>query len=106
MRSGELRNRITLKKPVHSRDSYNNLTTTYETVATVWAAIEWGSGRRYLEAKQLNAEVQGVIKIRFRGDVKAEWRIYYGVRGIEIISITNYRERDEELHIQCKEAQD
>jgi SPP1 family predicted phage head-tail adaptor len=106
MRAGELKQRVTLKKPVKSRGDWSELVTTYEDVATVWAAIEWGSGRRYFEAKQLNAEVQGVIRIWYRSDVKPYWRIGYGSRTFQIISISNYREEDVELHIQVKEAQD
>lgn len=106
MRAGELRNRITLQKPTHSRNSFNELVASYADVATVWAAIDWQSGRRYLEASQLNAEVQGVIRIRFRSDIKPEWRLKYGDRYIQILSIANIRERDRELQLNCKEAQD
>ena len=106
MRAGELRHRITLQKPVQTRSSFNELVTTYTDVDTVWAAVEWQSGRRFEAAKQLNAEVQGIIRIRYRSDVRAEWRIKYGDRYIQILSIANVRERDQELQLNCKEAQD
>jgi SPP1 family predicted phage head-tail adaptor len=106
MRAGELRHQITLQQPVHTRNSFNEDVTTYEDVATVWAAIEWGSGRRYLEAKQLNAEVEGIVRIRYRSDIQATWRIEYSSRYFQIISIANLRERSEEMQINCKEAQD
>lgn len=106
MRAGELKHRITVQKPVHTRSSFNELVTTYSDVATVWAAIEWESGRRFLEAKQLNSEVQGVVRIRYRSDIKATWRIQYGTRYLTIISIANIKESDTELQLNCKEVQD
>ncbi len=106
MRAGELRHRITLQQPVHTRSAFNEDVTTYADVAMVWGAIEWGSGRRYLEAKQLNAEVQGVVRIRYRSDIQAQWRIEYGARYFQILSIANAGERNYQLDLICKEAQD
>jgi SPP1 family predicted phage head-tail adaptor len=106
MRAGELNNRIILQKPTQSRASFGDMTTTFVDVATVWAAIEWQSGRRFESAKQLNSEVQGVIRIRYRSDIKPEWRLKYGDRYIQILSIANVYERDRELQLNCKEAQD
>jgi SPP1 family predicted phage head-tail adaptor len=106
MRAGQLNSRIILQKPVHTPSSFGDLVTTYADVATVWSAIDWGSGRRFEAAKQLNAEVQGVIRIRYRSDVKADWRIGYGGRTIVILSIANVKEKDAEIWFNCKEAQD
>lgn len=106
MRAGELKHQITLQEPAPTTNGYNEEVPGWTDAATVWAAIEWGSGRRYLEAKQLNAEVQGIVRIRYRSDIKPEWRIKYGSRYFEIISIANIRESDQELQINCKESQD
>jgi hypothetical protein len=52
--------------------------TTYPTIAfTVRGHIEWGTGKRYESAKQFNADVQGVISIRYRTGVLPEQRIDY-----------------------------
>jgi SPP1 family predicted phage head-tail adaptor len=107
MRAGDLRTPIILKKPVRTPDAATaEMITTYETVATVWSAVEWGSGRRFESAKQLNAEVEGVVRIRYRTDIKADWRIGLGRRTIQILSLANVRERNEELVLTCKETQD
>jgi len=106
MGAGEYRNRIILQKPVQAVSDFGETEISYEDVATVPAAIEWESGRRFESAKQLNAEVQGVIRIRHRSDVKPDWRIQYGGRYISILTIANLRERDVELQLNCKEAQD
>ena len=106
MRAGQTNKQITLKKPVHTPNAALEIETTYVDVATVWAAIDWESGRLFEAAKQLNAEVQGVIHIRYRSDVKADWRIGYGRRTIVILSIANVKEKDVELVLNCKEALD
>jgi len=105
-RAGEYRNRITLQKPVHTRDSFSEMITTYVDVATIWAAVDWESGRRFETANQLNSEVQGIIRIRYRSDIRPEWRIKYGSRIIEILSIANIKEKDAEIQINCKEAEE
>ena len=106
MRAGETRHRVTLQKPVQARAAFGDVRTTYADVATVWAAIDWESGRRYEAAAQLNSEVQGIIRIRYRSDIKADWRIKYGARYIQVLSIANIYERDREMQINCREAQD
>jgi SPP1 family predicted phage head-tail adaptor len=106
MRAGEMRHRITLQKPTHTRNDFNESVTTYNDFVTVWGTIEWQSGRRFVEAKQLNAEVQGVVRIRYRSRVLPEWRIKFDNRYLEILSISNIYERGQELQINVKESQD
>lgn len=106
MKSGDLRHRITLQSPSYSRNDYMENEVTWTDEVTVWAAIEWGSGRRYAEASQLNAEIKGVIRIRYRSDVQPTWRIYYDGRYFQILSIANVMERGRELQLNCKEFQD
>lgn len=106
MKSGDFRHQITLQSPSYARDAKQELVATWTDEATVWAAIEWGSGRRFAEASQLNAEVSGIIRIRYRSDVQPTWRIYYDERYFQIISIANVMERGRELQLNCKEFQD
>lgn len=106
MRTGEMRNRIIFQRPTYSRSSFNELEESFTYVATVWAAIEWSSGRRYEAAKQFDAEIQGVIRIRYRSDIQPTWRIKYGNRYISILSIANVFEQGRELQLNCKEWQD
>ena len=106
MRAGERRQRITLQKPNRSRNSMNELVDTWADVATVWAAVIPNSGQRFFEALQFTSQVQGVVRIRYRTDVRPEWRLKYGVRYLTIISVVNSKEQDRELLIYYKEAQD
>lgn len=105
-RAGDYRHQVTLQSPPTSTNAFNELTGSWTDEATVWAAIEWGSGRRFLEASQLNSEVQGIVRIRYRSDIDATWRISYKSRTFQIISIANVYERNREMVITCKEALD
>lgn len=106
MRAGELRHQITFQEKTSTRQSFGDFADTWDDYVTVWAAIEWKSGRRYLEAAQLNAEIEGIVRIRYRSDIEPTMRITFGNRIIEIISIANTYERNRELVISCKEALD
>ncbi|MDD4986622.1 MAG: phage head closure protein [Dehalococcoidales bacterium] len=105
-RAGDYRSRITFQKLVQTMNSINETVISYEDVATVWAAIDWQSGRRYEAAKQLNSETDGVIRVRYRSDIRPEWRIKYGKRYIQILSVANSGERDREIIMNCKELKD
>jgi SPP1 family predicted phage head-tail adaptor len=101
--AGERNTQVTLKKPTYAAGGFNPVVT-FTTVGTCWAAIEWQSGRRYEEAKKANAEVQGVIRIVYRTDIRADWRLTWGNRTVEILSLSNARERNREMVLWCKEA--
>jgi len=106
-RAGEFRTPIAWYKDIHVTDPATlESVTDYALVGTDWAAVEWASGRLYEEAKQLNSEVQGVIRTRYRRDVQPAWRIKLGRRWIQIISVSNYKEQNRELWLDCKEALD
>ena len=106
MRAGEIRHRITLQQPVETRSAFGEVVISYSDVATVWAAIDWRSGRRYEAAAQLNSEIEGVVRIRYYSGVKPYWRISFDDRTFIILSITNTKEQNAEMILYCKEALD
>jgi SPP1 family predicted phage head-tail adaptor len=107
MRAGARNKRITYLIPLHTPDpaSGENITT-YTDGPSDWAEVQWEYGSLYEAAKQLNSEVKGVMRVPWRRNVKADWRIRLGTRTIAIISIANVRERNQELQITVKEALD
>lgn len=101
-----MRHRITIQQPTSTRSSFGEMTTAWSTWAIVWASIEPNSGRRYFEAKQANAEVEGLMRIRYRSGLEPTFRISYDGRTFQIISIVQPRENRRELDIYYKEAKD
>lgn len=70
------------------------------------AAIRPLRGREFWAAQQSQSEVQGTIEIRYRNDIKPSYRIQTSDgRTLEILNILNLEEKNEEMHIQYKEAQ-
>jgi SPP1 family predicted phage head-tail adaptor len=106
MRTGLLRNRITIQIPTRTKNDFGEWVKSWADWVTVWSAIEPNQGKRFFEAAQANSEVQGIIRIRYRAGILPTMRVKYGDRIFQIISIVHPQERMRELHIFYKEALD
>jgi SPP1 family predicted phage head-tail adaptor len=73
--------------------------------SSAWADIKPLRGREFWSAQQSNSEIEGVIYIRYRSDIKEEYRIQKGDRQLEILNIIDPDEKHIELQIQYKEVQ-
>lgn len=62
------------------------------------------AGREYYQARAINAEISHRVTIRYRSGLKTSWRLLYGTRALEIISIADVEEKHIELELLCKEA--
>ena len=107
LRAGARNKRITYLIPSHAPDPESGeINTTYTAGPSDYVEVQWENGRLFEAAKQLNSEIQGVIRVPWRRNVKPDWRINLGVRTLIIVSLANVRERNEELQITVKEALD
>ena len=106
MRAGDLRQRVIIQIAQKSQNALGEWVDTWTTWATVWAAIEPNTGRRYYEALQASSEVSGVVRIRYRDGVLPTMRLLYGSRVLEIVSIVHPKEARQELHLMYKEKLD
>lgn len=106
MRAGQLRHRVTLQSKSVTRDAMGGETITWnDTVTNVPAAIEPLQGRERFLAQQIQPELSVRIRIRYRADVQADWRVKYGTRIFAIESPPiNPEFRDRELHLICSEG--
>lgn len=103
MRAGELRHRVTIQQPVESRNSFGEVTVTWQDVATVWAAIEPLRGREFWEARQTVAEMDVRIRIRYRSGITPKMRVVWGSKVYDIESVIDVESRRKELHLMCRE---
>ncbi len=106
MNAGKLKHRITLEIPSRSKNSFNEWVTTYATWWTGWAEILPAIGNNYFLSKQIDANVSGVVKIRYREGVLPTMRIKYGTRYLNIVSIIQPQESRRELHLMYSEGLD
>lgn len=102
--AGKYRHRVEIQAPAKSYDSEGQQLTTWTTVATVWAEIIPLTGREYFQAKAVNAEITHRVVMRYRRGMKTTWRLLYGARALEIISIADAEENHVESELLCREV--
>jgi len=106
MKAGQLRHRIVIDKQTQTKNAIDEIILTWSTFCTVWAAIEPATGQTYYAANQLEAKVDGRVRIRYRDDIEPTMRIKYGDRILNIVSIVHPQENRRELHLMYSEGLD
>ncbi len=97
MRVGTLDQRVALQQPITLRDGYGHPSTTWQTVATVWANVQTLRGREYFAAAAVQKELTVKIKIRHRTDITNTWRVLhkgstYGINAVIPLGRLEYQE--------------
>ena len=102
MRAGELRERVTIEKPVQVAGKAGATKTTWTEVATnVHARVTPLRGQEQVNAMQLSSKVSHRVKLRYRSDVVAEWRIIWDGLTLNIRAVTNPDERRRFTELAC-----
>jgi len=104
MQSGELKKLITLQYETKTADGMGSFTVVWTDLATVWAAIWPISANEIVQSMQTNMIISHRVRIRYRSGVLSSWRIKFGDRYFNIVSIINPSERGEWLDIMAKES--
>ena len=103
MRAGNLRQRITIQDKTANRDTFGDEVITWGDWATVWAAVEPLTGREFLDAKMVTAEVTTRIRIRHQDGISPEMRVVFGSKIYDILAVIHVQEREREDHLMCQE---
>jgi SPP1 family predicted phage head-tail adaptor len=101
---GELNKRIALQIPSKVPDGMGGFVVTWVDTATVWAAIWPISAAETIEAGKMGMTVTHRIRIRYRSVLRPSWRIAFGGRYFNIVSIIDPNTAHRWLDILCKEA--
>ena len=81
LQPGKLNHRVVIQRPVQSQSlTTGAMTTTWENVATVWAAIEPSSVREFTAASMEQSKISTRIIIRYRDDITDEMRLYHAAK--------------------------
>lgn len=78
MKSGTLRNRITIQSPSSVQDASGQPIVSWIDVALVWADIQYISGISALKAGMDTSAVKVSIRIRYMAGVNAGMRVLHG----------------------------
>lgn len=105
MRIGRLRHSVQLhhKTPNADTNDVGEKAVTYTKYATVFGSIDTMSGRELERAQQVSAEATHKVTIRYNDSVTVQDRVIHSNRILEIESIDNPEERNEQLFLLCKE---
>ena len=104
LRAGKYCHQVYLQAPAKTYDAEGQEVITWTTVATVWAEVVPLTGKEYFAAKAVNSELTHRVTIRYRRNVKTTWRVLYGTRVLEIMSVADVEEKHVELELLCKEV--
>jgi SPP1 family predicted phage head-tail adaptor len=100
MNIGSLRNRITVQNYTITYNDLNEEIKTWADFVTVWAEVMINQGREFWGAKKLNAELSGIIKIRFNHDITELMRIPYDGQTYQITAVIHdIKKAWTELHV-------
>ena len=103
MRSGPLRRRITLQRNYPDQASDGSRVDDFRTVATVWGELLELRGKEYLAAREAHSETTAKIRIRYRADVRAEWRALHAGRVFDIQHVVDLGGRRARLELMVAE---
>jgi SPP1 family predicted phage head-tail adaptor len=104
MRAGDLKKRITFQYQTKVADGMGGFTVSYVDACTVYAAIWPVSASEVVQANSAAMVVSHRIRMRYRSVLKASWRVKFGERYFNIVSIINPNTENKMLDLMVKEA--
>jgi len=105
VRIGALNKTIVLQSKTEVDDGMGAFTSTWGDEYTVKGAIWPVTGKEMIQNSALTSTISHKIQIRYLPDVKATWRVKYGTRLFNILSVINQNERNRVIDLICKEDQ-
>ena len=106
MNIGALNKIISIEAPTKAGDGMGGFVNTWaEMASNVPAAIWPTSAKELVAADSVSMVVSHRIRIRYRKDIRASWRIKYKNAFYNIVSIVNPNMENKILDIMAKEAE-
>lgn len=111
MRSGTLRERVTIQQATTVQDSYGEPIETWVNLAsnpTVWANVSSrASGERFISGgEQVMATVSHTVRLRYRSDVTVKMRLIWRTnRTLYVENVIDPDGRKSDLILMCREEQ-
>lgn len=102
--AGKYDRRVTIQQLVTTSDGTGGTTSSWQTFATVWAAIEPLTGGEYFVAQQTTSKVNNKISLRYLDGVKPAMRVLYGTRIYNIEAVMDSEGRRRERQLLCTEV--
>jgi SPP1 family predicted phage head-tail adaptor len=84
---GALRRRLLLEAPVEIPDGAGGQLRSFETIAAVWAQVEWLSGNERWRGERPEQAASHRVTLRWRADVDAGQRLRDGAQVFDIKAV-------------------
>lgn len=105
MKPRRLPHRITIQRPIETKNQYKISQVDWEDYVSLFASVEPISGREYVLLQNTKSELTVRIKIYYYPGVTSAMRVVYGSRVLNIESVINYKELNREMHLMCVEGE-
>ncbi|MDQ0035927.1 SPP1 family predicted phage head-tail adaptor [Variovorax boronicumulans] len=100
--AGTLNRRVKLQRLVETQDPDTGaVVKTWQDVATVWANVRYLNGVETLKADTTISAAKVSIRIRFREDVVAKWRVVYALINFNILAVLPDAQGREYVDLAC-----
>jgi SPP1 family predicted phage head-tail adaptor len=99
---GKLDQRVVLQSLGASSNDFGEVIKSYTTVATVWGHVISQKGSESFEAARTESTRTIKIKIRYRSDVKTDWRIQWMGESYNVTDVDRSLRRQGELWLMCE----
>lgn len=100
--ASRFKQRIKLERPVISQDSIGDTLTTWVLVDEVWADVSATSAIEANFGRSLREVVTYQVYLRWRDDVRADWRMTYNGQVFRILSVVNVDEENKLLKLKVE----
>jgi SPP1 family predicted phage head-tail adaptor len=104
MRIGDLNKRISIQYQTKVPDGLGGFTTIWTEAAAIFGAIWPVSANEQIQAAQVTMTITHRVRIRYRSVLRPSWRIKFGTRYFNIVSIIDPNMAHKYLDLLCKEA--
>lgn len=106
MNAGHLRERITIREKVVTRDAYGAEAITWADFASVYASAEPIRGREFIALRSAQSDISIRFRIRYTPGVQTTMQVRWDGGDYEIDEIINRNARNRELELLCRGAAD
>ena len=104
MEAGTLNKRITIQYATKVGDDMGGFIVSWVDAVTVWAALWPLSATESVKSMQTGMVVSHRVRIRYLSVLRPSWRLKFGEKFYNIVSIINPSMKNEYLDILVKEA--
>jgi len=104
IRPGEMRERVTVQQATPTVNSIGESTLTWNTLTTVWAAVNGVSSSEALVDGQQESRITHRVRLRYISGLKHTDRFLWRGRILQIVSLLEYANRSEHVAV-CEEVE-